>query len=66
MTPTPDADDGPPWFFNVRSGSVEGCSGARSADRLGPYATREEAEDALSRVRQRNDVWDDEDSDADS
>ena len=62
MTQTP-ADDGPPWYFNVRTAQVEGRSGAKSADRLGPYSTREEAEEALARVQQRNEVWDDQDQD---
>lgn len=59
----PNATDGPPWFYNVRTGRVEGVSGARAADRLGPYATREEAQAALERVQQRNDEWDEGDQD---
>lgn len=33
-----------------------------AVDRLGPYASAEEAEQALDRVRQRNETWDAEDA----
>ena len=65
MSSDPTATDGPPWFYNVRTGQVEGASGARAADRLGPYATREQAQAALERVQQRNDEWDEQDKDSD-
>lgn len=54
-------DDGPPWFYNVRTRRVEGRSGEKAANRLGPFATREEAADALSRVAARNEAWDEAD-----
>lgn len=65
QSPQNSAADGPPWFFNVRTGLVEGRSGAKSADRLGPYSTREEAQEALARVQARNDVWDEQDKSPD-
>jgi hypothetical protein len=47
------------WYFCTRHGTVEpedgGCPGK---DRLGPYATREEAEHALETVHRRNEEWD--------
>jgi uncharacterized protein YfcZ (UPF0381/DUF406 family) len=33
----------------------------KATDRLGPYATREEAESALAKVEERNKAWDDDD-----
>jgi hypothetical protein len=33
----------------------------KAVDRLGPYATREEAERALETVEERNKAWDDDD-----
>ncbi|RJK96961.1 SPOR domain-containing protein [Vallicoccus soli] len=50
-----------PFFFNVRTGQVEGPEGARAQDRMGPYATREEAERALESARERTERWDRED-----
>ncbi len=64
MSSDQNVSDGPPWFYNVRDGRVEGVSGARAADRLGPYATREEAEAALARVQARNEEWDEQDEQA--
>ncbi len=54
-------DDGPPWFYNVRTREVEGRSGEKAANRLGPFASREEAADALNRVAARNEAWDEAD-----
>jgi len=52
------------WYFCTRHGTVEtevgGCPGK---DRLGPYATREEAEHALETVQRRNEEWDAADGD---
>jgi len=31
------------WYYNTRTGKVEPHSGAKSADRLGPYSSPEEA-----------------------
>ena len=45
------AQDGRAWA---------GCPGK---DRLGPYATKEEAENALELVRERNEEWDAADDD---
>ena len=47
------------WYFCTRHGTVEpedgGCPGK---DRLGPYASREEASRALEIVQERNREWD--------
>ncbi len=54
-------DDDDKWYYCLKHGTVEQGPGCRAADRLGPYATREEAEQALTRVAQRNETWDAED-----
>ena len=45
------------WFCLVHH-RVEGEEGCRNQDRLGPYATEEEAVHALDRVEERNEEWD--------
>lgn len=54
------ADGGMPdqYWFNVRLHRVETVEDmSPSKDRLGPYATREEAERALEKVQERNEQW---------
>ena len=47
------------WWFNTKTMQVEPDStGSPGKDLLGPYATREEAEHALEKVRERNREWD--------
>jgi hypothetical protein len=47
------------WYFCVKHQTVEGEDGAcPGKDRLGPYPTREAAEHALDKVRERNEEWD--------
>ncbi len=46
------------YWFCLEHHRVEGADGCRSADRLGPYATRAEAERALDKVAERNETWD--------
>ena len=43
-------DDGQ-WWFNLRTQQVEEGQGDPNAERLGPYATRDEAEGVLARMR---------------
>jgi HEPN domain-containing protein len=50
-------DDG--WYFCLEHRRVEPRLGCRDAERLGPYATREEAERALETAQRRNIAWDD-------
>ena len=47
------------FFFCLKHHTVEGEDGCKASDRLGPYATRSEAEHALEKVQERNDAWDD-------
>ncbi|MGA8211759.1 MAG: hypothetical protein WB441_04645 [Nocardioidaceae bacterium] len=50
-------DEGQFWFC-LKHHRVEGDEGCRSADRLGPYATEQEAANALEKVAERNEAWD--------
>jgi hypothetical protein len=48
------------WSLNDNKVVTEE-DGVKAADRLGPYATREEASRALETVAERNETWDAED-----
>jgi hypothetical protein len=51
--------DGPQFFYNVRTGQVEELANrGQSKDLLGPYPTREAAENALTTAKQRTEDWD--------
>ena len=58
------------WYWCLDHHAVEPYEGCKSENRLGPYATRGDAEGALDKVQQRNQQWDREDAeyegDADS
>ncbi len=52
----------PQFWFNTRTGQVESdADKSQSKDLLGPYATREEASQALSTARARTEAWDEQD-----
>lgn len=51
------------WWFNLRTQKVEQGLGDPNAERLGPYATRAEAEGVLERMRRRNETFDAQDED---
>jgi hypothetical protein len=55
-----DDDD---WWYCLTHNTVEHGAGCPGKDRLGPYATKEEAENALELVRERNQEWDAADDD---
>ena len=42
-----------PWFFCLKHHTVEDRDGCAERHRLGPYATREEAEHAVQSVAER-------------
>ena len=42
-----------PWFYCLKHHTVEDRDGCAERHRLGPYATREEAEHALTSVAER-------------
>ena len=54
-------DDRGKWYYCLDHKAVEDIKGCRSSNRLGPYPTREEAENALQKVAERNAKWDEED-----
>ncbi len=50
-----------PWFYCLKHHTVETRDGCAERHRLGPYATREEAERALTSVAEREKQITDED-----
>lgn len=53
-----------PYWFNVRTREVEEHNDpgrARAELLLGPYETRQEAQDALDKARARTEEWDEQD-----
>ncbi len=50
------------WWYNTATQRVESDEMAgKAVDRLGPYASREEAEHAMEKVAERNEAWDHDD-----
>ncbi len=49
------------WYDLKTKSVVADDHNTKATDRLGPYATREEAENALELVEERNQAWDDDD-----
>ena len=45
------------YYFCLNHHAVEGKHGCKASDRLGPYTTRAEAEHALEKVEERNELW---------
>ena len=55
------------WWYSLTRNTVEDDDGPTPGkDRLGPYATREEASRALEIVQERNRDWDAQDGDNES
>lgn len=51
------------YWFNIRTREVEGHDDparARGGDLMGPYETREQAQQALETARARTEAWDEE------
>ncbi len=48
----------PEYWYCLKHHRVEPREGCRNADRLGPYATQQEAAAALQKVKERNEDWD--------
>lgn len=57
MSEQPDAEHG--YYYNLATGAVEQGMVSDWTRRMGPYATREEAEKALETARRRTQAWDD-------
>ena len=53
------------WWFCLNHRAVEPEDGCKNADRLGPFATRDEAAQALQTAAERTQAWDDEDKEWD-
>ena len=50
------------YWFNVETGQVEeDASTSPKENLLGPYTTREEAQQALEKAHARTEAWDEED-----
>ena len=49
------------YYFNLETGVVEKGLVSSWTDRMGPYATSEEAAAALAKARERTKAWDDAD-----
>ena len=47
------------FWYCVKHHRVEPADGCPPIDRLGPYATEEEASRALEKAEERNQEWDD-------
>ncbi|MDT3398744.1 hypothetical protein RKE29_19185 [Streptomyces sp. B1866] len=45
------------WYYCLRDGRVEEGPECRAADRMGPYASRAEAERAMETAAERNARW---------
>ncbi len=47
------------WWYDLKTKQpVQGDRAGKVADRLGPYASREDAERALDKVAERNEAYD--------
>ena len=53
------------WYYCFKHGKVETRDDCRQMDRMGPYPTKEAAENWRQRVDQRNEAWVDDDDDED-
>ena len=52
----------PQFWYNTRTGQVEtDVEKGQGKDLMGPYATREEASQALASAQRRTEAWDEED-----
>lgn len=49
------------YYYNLISGQVEKGLVSSWTDRMGPYATQEEAAAALEKARDRSEAWDEAD-----
>ena len=49
------------YYYNVSTGQVEKGLVSSWTDRMGPYATEEDAAAALAKARDRSEAWDEAD-----
>ena len=45
------------WWYCLRHQTVEETDACANSDRLGPYGTRKEAEEALQTAADRTEAW---------
>lgn len=45
------------WYYCIEHGTVEPKLGCQITTRIGPFPTKEEAANALEKVRERNQEW---------
>lgn len=53
------------YWYNVKTGEVEDGPQSVSKDRIGPFATRDEAANAPNIYEERNAAWDKQDEEDD-
>ena len=53
--------EGTQYYYNLSTGAVEEGAQSPATERMGPYATHEEAERALSTAAKRNQEWEQDD-----
>lgn len=51
------------WYYDVATGEATKGKVTGWENRMGPYATRGEAEAALAKAKARNEAWDAQDDD---
>lgn len=49
------------YYYNISTGQVEKGLVSSWSDRMGPYATQEDAAAALEKARDRSEAWDEAD-----
>jgi len=52
------SDDDDQWWFCLKHQEVEQGTGCANSERMGPYATREEATAAIAHAAERSEQWD--------
>jgi hypothetical protein len=45
------------WWYCMKHRTVEGGAGCSNTDRMGPYASRDEAAAAIDNAAQRTQAW---------
>jgi hypothetical protein len=51
------SDDNDQWWFCLKHNTVEPTEACANSERLGPYATRDEAQNALAIAAERTERW---------
>ncbi len=52
------SDDDTQWYYCLNHQTVEQGQGCAGTERMGPYASREEAQNALATAADRTESWD--------